>query len=96
MYRFTLTLTRPNTTVPWFDPQSDGDIFEFLSSAAKHNVAVIQQFSDDNLISKIVFSSYTKEDWDNFASKYVFRDGKIGDSWYLLNDISYTTTEETF
>lgn len=96
MFRFTVTLTRPNTTVPFFNPDSDADIFDFLSNAARNNVAVVQLFSDDNLTSKIVFSAYSVEEWNNFANEFVFRDGKINDSWYIQNDITYEITEEFY
>lgn len=96
MFRFTVTLTRSNTTVPFINPDSDADIFDFLSNAAKHNVAVVQLFSDDNLTSKIVFSAYSVEEWNEFANKFIFTDGKINDSWYVKNDIKYEITEENY
>lgn len=94
MFRFTVTLTRPNTTVPFLNPDSDADIFAFLSNAAKHNIAVVQLFSDDNLSSKIVFSAYSVEEWNDFANEFLFVNGKINDSWYVQNDITYEISEE--
>jgi hypothetical protein len=94
MFRYTVTLTRPNTTVPFLNPDSDADTFEFLSNAAKNNVAVVQLFSADNLTSKIVFSAYSEEEWNDFANQFLFKDGKLNDSWFVQNNITYTITED--
>lgn len=97
MFRYTITLTRENATIYFLNPDSQDNVFDFLSNAAKHNIAVVQLFSDDNLNSKIVFSAENKEQWEEYANKFVFtKEGKIDDDWYVQNNISYTIEEEFY
>lgn len=94
MYRVTLKLTRPNTTVFWDDPNSDADLFLVLSEAAKRNITVVQLFSSDQLSMKIVWTAPSENIWQEFSSNHLQKDGKIDESWWIDNNILYEITKE--
>ncbi len=94
MYRVTLKLTRPNTTVLWDDPTTENDPYEVLYQAAKRNISADQQFSEDRLTMSIIWSAPSQEIWDEFSLQYLRKDGEIDDSWYNSNNIFYEIIKE--
>lgn len=94
MYRVTLKLTRPNTTVFWDDPTSDADVYEVLYQAAARNISVDQRFSEDRLSMSIIWISPSQEVWDEFSSQYLRKDGEFDDAWYKSNDIQFEIIKE--
>lgn len=94
MYRVTLKLTRPNTTVLWDDPSSDADVYEILYQAASRSITVDQYFSPDGLSMSIIWNSPTQEVWDEFSTQYLRKDGEFDDAWYKSNDIQFEIVKE--
>ncbi len=95
MFKVTLATTRENTTVLWQDPTQNYDrLFDVLSEAAKRNITAVELFSSDNLTRKIVWTSPSEEVWNEFSTKFLLKDGKIDDDWFLQNNITYTITRE--
>ncbi len=95
MFKATLTLTRKDNSVLWEDPRrSIGAVLDVLSEAANRNISVAESFSPDVLTRKLVWSAPSEEVWDEFSQTFLLRGGKIDDSWYIENDITYEVTRE--
>lgn len=95
MFKVTFIATRENTTTPWGDPDGDENyVFKVLSEAIKRNISVVEFFSLDNLTRRIIWESPTEEAWREFCNNFLHVNGKINDSWYIANNITFKIVEE--
>lgn len=95
MFKVTLETTRKDTSVLWEDPSIDiSKVFNVLMQASGYGIFVKESLSDDNLTRTLVWTAPSEEGWDEFSAKYILKDGKIDDSWFISNDITFTVTRE--
>lgn len=95
MFKVTLETTRKDTSVLWEDPSIDiSKVFNVLVQASGYGIQVRESLSDDNLTRTLVWTAPSEEGWDEFSTKYILKDGKIDDSWFISNDITFTVTRE--
>ncbi len=94
MFKSTLTVTRPNTSILWSDPQEEEDIYRILTEAAKRNITAVQLFSPDLLTMNLIWSAPSEEIWNEFSHNFLRKNGEIDDSWYNSNEMTYKITKE--
>lgn len=95
MFKVTLTMIRNDVSVLWEDPSlSIGNVIDVLTEAANRNISVAESFSKDNLTRQLIWSAPSEEVWDEFSQNFLLRGGKINDSWYVANNITYEITRE--
>jgi hypothetical protein len=94
MFKVTFSVTRPNTSILWENPEREEDVYVVLTEAAKRNITAVQLFSSDNLTSKIIWSAPSEEVWEEFSLKYIRKDGKVDDTWINANGMTYEITKE--
>lgn len=95
MFKVTLETTRKDTSILWEDPSTDmSKVFNVLAQAARCKIYVRESLSDDNLTRTLIWTAPSEEEWDEFSSQYILKDGKIDDSWFISNDITFTVTRE--
>lgn len=84
-YIVKFSVTRPNTSIPWEDPNPEKDPYAMLFEADKMGISTLTIVtSEDQLTSTVTWIAPDEETWLQFAKENIYDDSDSFDDSNLI------------